>query len=148
MPVIQFNASDAMSTVIVEAGTYEAEIVKIDAKPSKEGKSINYWVDFGITQKGKYESKVLSVCLNTLSNSPSLLGTMQFYPHSYFLIIDAAIKNAKVEAVDKNIDTDELLHKPLSITVGIQTVEGALINTITAFLPVGAAKTAAAGPGW
>lgn len=145
MPVLSFTPADALQTVLVEPGTYTAEISLIDTKASKSAKSVNYFTDIQIVQDGKYKSKELRITLNTETTQASLLGTMQFFPDNTFLIIDAAIRNAKVEAVNKQLDTDDLLHKPFDVVIGVATVDGILINTINGFLPAG---SGAAQPGW
>ena len=142
MPVISFTPGDALQTVVVEAGIYLAEIIKIDGpKPSSSGKSVSYFTDFRITSPPKYKGKELTIVLNSETNSVSQLGSMQFFPQSMFLAIDAAINNKKIEAVDQALDTDNLLHKPLDIVVGVVTVEGRLINCINNFMPAGSGQS-------
>lgn len=146
MPVISFTPADALQTVTVPAATYGAELVKIEGpKPSSSGKSVSFFVDMQITQEGKFKGKEFTIALNSETSNASLLGTMQFFPQSTFLEIDGAIQNKPVEPLNVDLDTDELLHKPLDIIVGVATVEGKLINIINGFLPAGSGKS---GPGW
>lgn len=137
MPVIHFTPADALQTKVVEANIYPSEVSSIDGpKKSGSGKSNNYFVDISITE-GPYKGKTRTIVFNTETKSPSLLGEAQFYPDCYFLELDAAINGTKVEAIDKDLDTDTLLHKPLDVAWGVATVEGRLINIIVSFHPKG-----------
>ncbi len=141
MAILNFTAGDALQTIMVEAGTYLSRISKIDGpKISKSGKSNNFTVTVQITQDGKYKGKEKDLMFNSEMTNPSLLGDMKFFPTSAFLEIDAAINRKKVEAADKNIDTDTLVDKPLAVIWGVATVEGKLVNDILGFLPAGAEK--------
>ena len=144
MAVINFTAADALQTVVVEVGVYPSQIVKIEGpKASSSGKSVNYFVDVAITD-GKYKGKERTIVFNSESNNASLLGEMQFYPQAYFLQVDAAINNKKVEAKDYPLDTDTLVNAPFEAKWGVATVDGRLINTIDAFYPVGYSASAPA----
>ena len=142
MSIINFTPADALQTLMVEPGIYTCEIVEIDGpKPSASKKSIHYFVTFRITE-GKYKGKEKTVAFNTETLSTSVLGSMQFTPHSSLLLIDAAINNKKVEAIDYALDTDDLMEKPLDVQWGVVTVEGILINTLINFYTAGYGATA------
>ena len=144
MAVIQFTPADALQTTLVEAGVYPSKISKIEGpKASSSGKSNNYFVNIQITD-GKYKGKERTIVMNSETNSPSLLGEMQFYPDSFFLTLEAAIKNKKVEAIAQALDTDTLIDQPFDAQWAVATVEGRLINTIVAFYPAGYAAKAPA----
>ena len=135
MAVIHFTDADKMQTTIIEAGIYPSMVTKLEG-PTKSGsgKSNNYFCDIMITD-GKYKGKTRTIVFNTESNNPSLLGTMQFFPVSHMLLLWAAINNTKPESVD--VDTDELMQKPFDAAWAVATVDGSLLNTITAFYPKG-----------
>jgi hypothetical protein len=137
MSIIHFTPADALQTTVVEAGVYPSEISKIEGpKASSSGKSTNYFVDVRITE-GRYKGKEATIAFSSGSNGASLLGTMQWFPTSGLLLVDAAINNKKVEPVDYNLDTDVLLSKPLETQWTVQTVEGILVNAVVAFFPTG-----------
>jgi hypothetical protein len=138
MPVLHFTPADALQTKVIPAGTYPCEITRIEGpKKSSSGKSYSYYVDIAVTT-GAYQGKTRTIVLNSESNSPSLLGDMQFYPQAYFLIIAAAIEGENnVQAIDTDLDTDDLVHAALDCTWGTATVEGRLINVIVDFHPSG-----------
>jgi hypothetical protein len=138
MPIIKLTAADAMQTKVAPAAIYKCEISKIEGpKKSSSGKSYTYFVDIRITD-GEYENKTRTLCFNTESSSPSLLGEMQFFPVAYFHQVLAATEG-KLEAdvTDIDLDTDSLLHAPFDAQWNVQTVDGRLINTIDAFYPAG-----------
>lgn len=146
MPVLSFTPADALSTVVVENGTYTATIVKIEGpKASQSGKSNNMFFTFQIVQEGKYKGKELDIIINSEMDSASVLGSACFFPQAVILQIDAAIKNKKVEIANTSIDTDDLMDKPLDIVVAVSTVEGKLINVVNNFLPAGSGLQQ---PGW
>ncbi len=141
MAVLSFTAGDALLTLTVEAGIYLADFAKIEGpKPSTSGKSVSYVGTLRILSSGKFKGKEIDVMFNTGTKSASLLGTMNFFPAASFIEIDAAISNKKVDAVDMNIDTDNLVGKPFAVSIGVTTVEGKLTNTVNGFLPAGAEK--------
>jgi hypothetical protein len=144
MAIISFTASDALQTTVVPAANYPTEISAIDGpKKSSSGKSVNYFVDVTITE-GTYKGKTRTIVFNSETNSPSLLGEMQFYPQAYFLIVNAAITGKKVEPADFQLDTDTLLHKPFVGQWGVGTVEGRLINVINGFQDTASASASPA----
>jgi hypothetical protein len=137
MAVLSFTAGDALQTVMVEAGQYPSVLTKIEGpKASSSGKSVSYIGTIQITD-GKFKGKEKDVMFNSGIRSGMLNGDLQMLPTSDFLVIDAAIRGAKVEAVAKNIDTDDLINKPLDTVWGVQTVDGKLVNEIVGFRPVG-----------
>lgn len=144
MPIINFTPADALQTTVVEEGIYPCVISRIEGpNKSSSGKSFSYVVDIQITD-GKYKGKERTIMFNTETKSASILGDMQFYPDAYFLVVDAAIRNAKVEAVNKSLDTDDLLDKPFDCQWGIHLAEGRPINVILNFYPSGYAASAPA----
>jgi hypothetical protein len=137
MAIINFTAADALQTKVVEAGIYPSMISKLEGPTkSSSGKSYNYFVDIMISS-GPYKGKTHTVVFNSESNSPSLLGEMQFYPTAYFLQVEAAILGKDVVPEDHKLDTDNLLDKPFDASWGVATVEGHLINIINGFHPAG-----------
>ena|ERR1017187_5034370 len=137
MAIINFTAGDALQTTVVKPGIYPSEVSKVEGpKASKSGKSNHYFVDFRITE-GPYKGKEITVSFNTETNSPSLLGDMKFFPSSYLLQLNAAITNSKVEPIDFQLDTDDLINGQLDIQWTIVTVEGRLVNDVVAFFPAG-----------
>lgn len=137
MAILRFDAKDYLQTKVVEAAIYPTEISKIEGPTkSSSGKSSSYFVDFRITD-GAYEGKTRTVAFNTGTNSPSLLGEMQFFPTAYFLILAQALGTDDSEPKNKDLDTDELMHQPFSCQWDIATVEGRLINTIGTFYKAG-----------
>lgn len=144
--IIHATAADAMQTITVEAGAYPAELIKLDGpRPSTSGKGVNVFLEIQITD-GKYKGKTFRIAGSSGSSGDSLLGDMQWFPtNSLFLRLDAAVNKTKVDTTEKDIDTDNLMHKPFDIVVGVSTVEGKLVNVITAFAPLGSATS---GPGF
>jgi hypothetical protein len=137
MPIISFTAADALSGVLLEAGKYPAEIIGIDGpRRSNSQKSVSFFTTFRITT-GQFSGKELRVAYNTETSSSGLLGDLQFSPASDFLKIEAAIKQARVEVKERpNFDTDELLHKPLTLIVGVAPKpDGGLGQFINGYLP-------------
>jgi hypothetical protein len=145
MPIIHFTAADAMSLRTIPGGIYPSEVTSIDGpKKSSTLKSFNYFADIQITD-GPYKGKARTICFNTGSASPSLLGEMQFFPDKYLLLLIAAIEGKhEPEMIDKALDIEALLHKPFDASWGTNTVDGRLINTIDGFHPAGYAKEAPA----
>lgn len=142
MSIIRFTPADALQTRVIEAGVYPCQVTKIEGpKASKSGKSNSYFVDFQVTE-GKYKGKEKTIVFNTETSSPSLLGDMKFFPVGYLLQVDAAANGRDIEAVDYELDTDNLLFHPLDVQWIVVTVEGALANDIVGFLPPGAGANA------
>lgn len=137
MAVIHFTPADALQTTVVEANVYPSEITRIEGPTkSSSGKSVNYTVDVQITE-GKYKGKKRTIMFNSESNNISMLGDMQFFPQSYFLIVDAAINGREVVAEEYALDLDNLQHKAFDAAWNIATVDGHMVNTITSFHPKG-----------
>lgn len=143
MPVIKFSEADRLAALPVEDGWYQMVIEKVgDAAASKSGKSLNFFTDFRITGDGPATGKVLTVCFNTETSQPSVLGSMQFFPHSKLLEVQAAIYNKNIREVSLNVDTDDLLEKPFDCQI-VRTIEnGVPMNVIRGFLPLGKGKEA------
>lgn len=144
MAVIHFVPADALQTKVVEAAIYPCEVSKIEGPTkSTSGKSTSFFVDITIVD-GPYAGKTRTIVFNTGTKSPSLLGEQQYYPQSYLLQLDAAIKNIEVVPRDYALDTDELLNQPFDAAWGIATVEGHMINIIVSFHPSGYGASAPA----
>jgi hypothetical protein len=137
MPVIHFNASDALQTTVVAADIYPSEVTQITGPTkSQSGKSVNLFFDITICE-GKYKGKTRTITFSTGSNSVNLMGDMQFFPQAYLLMLDAAISGREVKPEDYNLDTDTLLHKPFDASWGVTTVDGHMVNVINSFHPRG-----------
>ena len=143
MPIIKLTAADAMQTKTIPAAIYKCEVSKIEGpKKSSSGKSFTYFVDVRITD-GEYANKTRTICFNTESNSPSLLGEMQFFPVAYFHQLNAAIEGKlEVEVADLDLDTDSLLHAPFDAQWNTEIADGRPINTIGTFYPAGYGENA------
>lgn len=142
MAVIQFTPADALQTTVVPPDIYPSEITQITGpQKSSSAKSVNYIVDIAITA-GKYKGKTRTVMFNSEMNNISMMGDMQFFPQSYFLVLDSAISGREVKAEDYMFDTDSILHKPFDAAWGVQTVDGHITNVINSFHPKGYGATA------
>lgn len=140
MAVIHFTPADALQTKVVPGAIYPTQIVSISAPTkSASGKSINYVVDFQITE-GEYKGKARTVMFNSVMNNISMQGDMQLFPTCYFLQLDSVINGRQVDAVDYALDTDSLIHKPFDADWQTATVDGHLTNTIVNFYPSGYSK--------
>jgi hypothetical protein len=135
MPIIHFTAGDALQTKVIEKGIYPSEVIQI-AGPNKSasGKSYSFFVDIQITD-GPYKGKTRTVVFNSETNSPSILGEMQFYPQSYMLQLHSAVTGRTVKAENFQLDTDELLHGPFDAAWDVATNEGHIFNVINNFYP-------------
>lgn len=144
MAVIHFTASDALQTKVVPANIYQSEISSITG-PSKSasGKSTNYFVDVTITE-GQYKGKVRTIMFSSGVNNQTMMGDMQMFPQSYLLQIDSAISGRDITPEDYALDTDSLLHKPVDVSWGVETVDGHLVNVVNSFHPRGYANSAPA----
>jgi hypothetical protein len=144
MSVIHFGAGDFLQTKVVEAGLYPSEVSKIEG-PSKSssGKSISYFIDITIAD-GPYKGKSRTVAFNSGTQSPQLLGEMQFMPMSYLLLLAQAMNLVNGQPQEFALDTDNLLHQPMDVNWGVATVEGRLINIINSFHNKGYAASAPA----
>lgn len=144
MPIIHFNAADALQTKVIPAAIYPSEIAKIEGpNKSSSGKSYNWIVDV-VVAEGQYKGKTRTVIFNTESNNISMMGDMQFFPQAYFLQLDAAISGREIKPEDYALDTDALLHKSFDADWQIATVDGHMINTVVNFYPSGYGKAAPA----
>jgi hypothetical protein len=137
LAVIHFTASDALQTTVVPANIYPSEISSITGPTkSSTAKSFNYFVDVMISE-GQFKGKIRTIIFNSESNNISMMGDMQFFPQSYFLMVDAAINGRDIKPEDYAFDTDTLLHKPFDANWGVITVDGHLTNVINSFHPKG-----------
>lgn len=145
MPILSFTPSDALATLMLPAGDYDAQICRIEAKPSKEKTSTHYFTDIRIIQEGPYKEKEIRIVPNSNTKGPSLLpGFGYMVPTSVFLEINAAVTGEKVSAVSKNVDTESLVDKPMKVTVAVVPGDdGKLYNIVTAYRPIGST-----GPVW
>lgn len=145
MPVIQFTEADKLAGRLMDKGPATVQITEIDGpRASQSQKSVNFFVTLQVTS-GKFQSKEFSICINSETKEPSLLGTMQFYPQVTFAKISAAIQNVKFDDLPiGSIDTDALLNKPFDVIIGQETVTGNIINTVgSSFYPAGTAAAIA-----
>lgn len=141
MPVITFTPGDGMKALKMEVGVYPAEVSSIDTSTSGKGNT-NFFIELTITE-GKYKGKEIRIASSTGTSDDGLLGTIMWFHKSVLLRIDAAIKGEKtITPGNTQLNTDDLLHKPLEIAVGVTTVDGNIINTVTNFFPVGQAAAA------
>lgn len=142
MPIIRFTAGDALQTKVIEKGIYPSEVTEIKGpQKSTSGKSYSYFVEISITD-GQFKGKTRTIVFNSESNSPSLLGEMQYYPQAYMLQLHSAITGRKIEPENFELDTDELLHAPFDAQWDQSTNEGHLFNVINNFYPRGYAESA------
>lgn len=137
MPVIQMTQADALQTMKVEAGTYAGMLTKVEVKPNQKGTGNNFFLTFTITAEGKYKGKELNPCISPNMKEGSLLGSMQFMPKGTFNMIEAAVNDKPIDGTDHMIDTDNLENRPMDLLIGVQSVDGNLVNTITGFYPLG-----------
>ena len=138
MPIISFTPADALAGIMLEVGNYPAEIVEIDGpKQSASQKSVGFWTKFHLTV-GPLKGKELLVVYNSGTRNTSLLGDLQFSPISDFLRIEAAILKKKIEVIARpDFDTDKLLHKPLTLVIGVAPKDdGSLGQIVNGYLPI------------
>lgn len=136
MPIINFTPADKLASKILEGGWYTAQLESIEQKKSGSGKSVNFFNDIKIVE-GPFTEKIIPYNMSTGSNASSVLGTMQWNPHSRYNDIAAAISNCSIDDVPLQLNTDTLLHKPFDIKVEKGIYEGVVMNTISGFLPAG-----------
>lgn len=137
MPIITFTEADKMSGKTLEAGVYPMEIAAIsDPQASKSQKSVSYFVTFRVIS-GPYMNKELEIAFNTETNAASMLGTLQFVPHNWFMKLAAAIKNVPYDSLDLALDTDELKGKPFDALVTAEEFQGNAVNMIVSIFPAG-----------
>jgi hypothetical protein len=136
MPVITWTAGDILQSKVVEAGIYLCELMKYDGpKASGSGKGVNLFLTFRVTD-GPNTNKEFNIALSSGMRNGSILGGMQFAPMSTFAFISAAVQGRTAPAeADGSADVDDVMHKPLKLSIGVQTEEGKLLNTINGFHP-------------
>lgn len=145
MAVIQFSEADKLAGRLMDKGPATVQVTEIDGpRASTSQKSLNYFCTLQVT-KGPYTSKEFTICINSETKDPSLLGTLMFYPQLTFAKMIAAIRGVKYEDMPTGtIDTDEVLNKPFDVIIGQETVGGNIINTVgNSFYPPGVAATVA-----
>jgi hypothetical protein len=138
MAVLHFTDSDKLASSIMPDKWYGFEVVEIgEPKKSDSGKSMNMWSKFRVIDDPKYTSKQLEICFNTGMNSPSVLGTAYFMPHTALIHLAAATAGCEIEDVPEDLDTESLkgLKFDGRVTKGIY--DGIVLNTLTGFLPLG-----------
>lgn len=136
MSIISFKAADVLATKVAEAGNYKMVCTKIEGPhASTSRKSVSYFADFKFTE-GDLMGKELKIAFNSNTNSVSLLGGVQYMPMRAMLALDAAVHNVPLEPVDRpDFDTEDLVDKPFTGVVTVDTTEGVLGNLIAAFYP-------------
>lgn len=140
MAVIRFTDADKLASVLVPTEWYKTEITEIDGpKKSSSEKSFNFFTKIQIIE-GPYTGKELTIVFNTGTKSPSVLGTAQFMPHSYFIPVAAAILNVSREQVPQELDLETIVRKPFDCKIEKGIHEGVPMNTILTFLPAGMGK--------
>ncbi len=143
MSILKFTAADKLASTVIESGWYTGCLHSIDGpKASASGKSVNFFNDVKITQ-GPFAEKIIPFNMTTGSDKSSVLGTMQWNPHTKYMDIWAAVYGKTMADVPESFDTEELLHKEMDFKVEKIIAEGFPMNVILGFLPKG--KAAAAG---
>lgn len=145
MAVIQFSEADKLAGRLMDKGPTTVQVTEIDGpRASQSQKSVNFFCILRVTV-GKFMGKEFSLCINSETKEPSLLGTLMFYPQLTFAKILAAIRGIKYEDMPTgNIDTDEILNKPFDVIIGQETVGGNIINVVgNSFYPAGMAASVA-----
>jgi hypothetical protein len=147
MAILSFSKNDKLASMVMPTGYYSAEIVEIgEPQKSGSGKSFNMHSKFRIIDNATYDGKEIKVAFNTNMNNPSVMGTMFLMPHTYILQVAAAALGIEVADVPEKLDTDTLKGMHLDIKVEKVISEGVPVNTISGFLPLGAAKDATSAP--
>lgn len=137
MGVLKFTVGDKLAAVVIDKGWYPCIVKEIGSgAASKSGKSITYNVTFQLAE-GPRKGKEHEVAFNTETSSISLLGNRQFFPDNQFLVLQAAVKGIKLDDVDLQMDTDDLLNKPLDIQFDVAMADGTPVNIATGFAPAG-----------
>lgn len=136
MPIITWTAGEILQSKTVEAGIYLAELMKYDGpKASSSGKGVNLFLTFRVTD-GPVVNKEFTIALSSGVRNGSILGGMQFLPMSTIAFVSAAVQGKSApDETDGAVEIDELMHRPLKLSVGVQTEEGKLINEVTGFYP-------------
>src|SRR5579872_7285132 len=145
MPIIQLTAADKLAGTLMDKGPATVQVTEIDGpRASQSQKSVNFFVTLQVTS-GKWMNKELSICVNSETKDPSLLGTMLFVPQLTFGKILAAVRKVKFEDMPEGpLDTDEILNKPFDVIIGQEIVSGNLINVVgNSFYPAGTAAATA-----
>lgn len=135
MAVITITQTDLLASTRLEAGVYPAMMTKVDCKPSKSGKGTNFWISFTIID-GQYKGKEHLVLYTTAATGDGgMLDKLQTITRTDLARIKAAINNESVKPGE--IETDELLNKPLDLIFGLMIIGGFPINAITGYAPLG-----------
>lgn len=145
MAVIQFTEADKLAGRLMDKGPATVQVTEIDGpRPSTSQKSVNFFTTLQVT-KGPFMSKEFTICVNSETKDPSLLGTMQFFPMVTFAKMVAAIRNVKFDDLAVgSLDTDEVLNKPFDVIIGQEIVGGNMINTVgNSYYPAGTALAVA-----
>jgi hypothetical protein len=122
-------------------GWYRFEILEIgEPKKSDSGKSMNMWSKFRVIDDPKFATKELEICFNTGMNSPSVMGTAYFMPHTYLIHLAAATAGCTIEEVPEDLDTESLKGLKFDGKVTKGVYEGIILNVIAGFLPLGAGQ--------
>ena len=144
MALLKFTESDRLASIVIPTEWYHLEVTEIDGpKESTSKKSFNFFFKVQVSD-GPYAGKELSICFNTGTKSPSVLGTQQFFPTAWMLQLAAAIQNKKLDEVSLEMDTEELIRKPFDGKIEKGIHEGVPMNTLLTFLPAGTGKDATA----
>jgi hypothetical protein len=142
MPIISWSAGDVLQSKTAPANTYPVVLAKFDGpKASSSGKGINLFLTFRVID-GDWANKEFTIALSSGVNNGSVLGGLQFVPMGATMAqIAAAIKgNAQVEVNSGSADLDEMLNQSLDLNIGVETIDGKLVNVINSFLPAGSAN--------
>ncbi len=146
MSILKFTAADKLASTVIDSGWYTGCLDSIEGpKASSSGKSVNFFNDIKITQ-GPFAEKTIPFAMSTGSDRSSLLGSMQWNPHTKYMEIWAAVYGKTLAEVPESFDTEELLHKEMDIKVEKIIAEGIPMNVILGFLPKGKAAAANAVP--
>lgn len=146
MPIINFQPSEILASMLMDNGSYTGEFIDIKAPvKSKSGNSTNIWSDFTVTS-GKYTGKMFTLCFCDGMSSASLLGQNMFFPKSYLSHVIYAITGEKLDPQQSsNVDSDTLLNKSVDFKIAqVVNSDGQMGNMITDFLPAGSANKAPA----
>jgi|ERR1035438_2642171 hypothetical protein len=137
MAILNFTPGDKLASTVIDSGWYTAVLETIDGpKKSGSGKSVNFFNDFKIT-KGPFVEKLIPYNMTSGSDKSSILGTMQWNPHTHYMHVAAAVLRVPFGEVPLNLDTEDLLHKEIDIKVEKVIAEGVVMNIIIGFLPAG-----------
>lgn len=125
MPIIKVTAADLAKTLNLEPGWYGAKIVKVELpKPSKDGQSINFVMEYLIEHPSKKEIPV--------TYNSKLIGKIG---EPYKAVFGKPMPEG-------DFDIDVFLGKQLDVKVAPVTYNGNLIDNIQAYLPYKKSKDA------